>query len=85
MLCKSLSGLDVPLITITSRIKSDPNNFNLIKMDEFEDDLSKCSVPFYKRKKYVVVGSRVHPGESNSSWMMQGFIKCLLGNSHQAV
>jgi hypothetical protein len=54
----------------------------MIKMEEFDDENSKVSLPFYKRKKYVVIGSRVHPGESNSSWMMQGFIKALLGNSH---
>ena len=39
-------------------------------MEEFDDENSKLSLPFYKRKKYVVIGSRVHPGESNSSWMM---------------
>jgi len=72
----------VPLVTISSRIRNDPDNFNMIKMEEFDDENSKVSLPFYKRKKYVVIGSRVHPGESNSSWMMQGFIKALLGNSH---
>lgn len=38
----------------------------------------------YKKKKYCIIGSRVHPGETPSSWMMQGFLKCLTGNSHQA-
>ena len=28
VLCKSLSGVDVPLITISSRMKSDPKNYN---------------------------------------------------------
>ena len=53
-------------------------------MEEFEDQDSKVSLPMYKRKKYVIVAARVHPGESNSSWMMQGFIKALVGNSLQA-
>lgn len=41
-------------------------------------------MPFYETKKQIVVCARVHPGESNSSYMMQGFIKYLLGNSLQA-
>jgi murein tripeptide amidase MpaA len=84
VLCKSLSGVEVPLLTITSRVKSDPMQYNLIKLSEFDDDPSKLSVPMYKRKKYVIIGARVHPGESNSSFMMQGFVKYLLGDSHSA-
>jgi hypothetical protein len=53
-------------------------------MEEFEEQDSKVSMPMYKRKKYVVVTGRVHPGESNGSLMMQGFIKYLMGNSLQA-
>lgn len=26
----------------------------------------------WKDKKYIVLSSRVHPGESNSSWVMRG-------------
>ena len=58
--------------------------FNLIKHSEFDDSDSCLSLPLYKRKKYVIIGSRVHPGESNGSYMMQGLIKYLLGDSHQA-
>ena len=83
-MCKSLSGVDVPLLTITSRMKTDPKSYNQIKLSEFEDDESKLSLPMYKKKKYAIIGARVHPGESNSSYMMQGFIKYLLGESHQA-
>ena len=82
VLCKSLSGVDVPLVTISSRMKSDPKNYNQIKLSEFEDDDSKLSLPMYKKKKYAIICARVHPGESNSSYMMQGFIKYLLGDSH---
>ncbi len=82
IICKSLSGIDVPLITISSRLHSDPKNYNQIKLSEFEDDDSKLSLPMYKKKKYAIITARVHPGESNSSYMMQGFIKYLLGDSH---
>ncbi|KAK6191784.1 hypothetical protein SNE40_003379 [Patella caerulea] len=37
-----------------------------------------------KHKKAVVITSRVHPGESNSSWMMKGFLDYLTGNSADA-
>lgn len=84
VLGKSLSGVDIPLITITSRLHRDPTRYNMVSMDEFEDQDSKVSMPMYKRKKYVIITGRVHPGESNSSLMMQGFIKYLMGNSLQA-
>lgn len=35
-------------------------------------------------KRAVVVTARVHPGETNSSWMMQGFLDFLLGESADA-
>ena len=70
VLCKSLSGVDVPMVTITSRLNSDPGGYNLIDMKEFDDMDSKISMPMYKRKKYIIITSRVHPGESNSSYMV---------------
>ncbi|KAK6472507.1 cytosolic carboxypeptidase 2-like isoform X3 [Huso huso] len=35
-------------------------------------------------KKAVVVTARVHPGETNSSWMMKGFLDFILGSSNDA-
>ena len=81
-LCKDLSGIKVPLLTITSRLQSDPKQLNQIKMQEFTSKNDLISLPLYKKKKFCIVGSRVHPGETPSSWMMQGFLKCLTGNSH---
>ena len=36
-------------------------------------------------KKGVFISARVHPGESNSSWMMKGLIDFLVGNSAEAI
>lgn len=46
VLCKSLSGINVPLLTITSRIHSDPKAYNKIKLEEFDDANSRVSLPF---------------------------------------
>lgn len=39
-------------------------------------------VPFDidKKKEGVVLTSRIHPGESNSSWMMKGLIDFLISS-----
>ncbi|KAK9516970.1 hypothetical protein VZT92_024873 [Zoarces viviparus] len=37
-----------------------------------------------RTKKAVVVTARVHPGETNASWMMEGFLDFLLGDSEDA-
>lgn len=70
-LCASLSGVDVPYLVVTSRAHED--DFEEI----LESEHSAESLPLWKTKKTVVLTGRVHPGESNSSFMMEGFIKFL--------
>ena len=36
-------------------------------------------------KKYVIVTARVHPGESCGSFIVEGFLKFILGDSAEAV
>lgn len=38
-----------------------------------------------KKKQGVVISSRIHPGESNASWMMKGVIDFLVSNDPQAI
>ena len=82
VLCRALSSVDVPLITITSRINSDATTYHMIKPSEFDEKDAENGVPLNKRKKYCIVGGRVHPGETPGSWMMQGFLKCITGDSY---
>lgn len=59
----------------------------MIKPEEFDDEESQAfgGVPENKRKRYMIIGSRVHPGESPASWMMQGFLKAICSDSQAAV
>ncbi|TRY99704.1 hypothetical protein DNTS_002239, partial [Danionella cerebrum] len=41
---------------------------------------ASSSAAEHKAKRAVVVTARVHPGETNSSWMMQGFLDFLLSD-----
>ena len=65
------------MLTITSRVESD-NSHQIIHEDLMKDDISGKLLPVYK--KIVVIMARVHPGESNTSFMMQGFIKFITSN-----
>lgn len=37
-----------------------------------------------REKKGVFLSARVHPGESNSSWVMKGIVEFLLGPTQEA-
>nr|XP_015194124.1 PREDICTED: cytosolic carboxypeptidase 2 [Lepisosteus oculatus] len=63
VLCRSLAGNAVYVLTITSPSPSPAASL---------------------AKRAVVVTARVHPGETNSSWMMAGFLDFLLGDSPDA-
>ncbi|XP_051545382.1 cytosolic carboxypeptidase 2-like [Myxocyprinus asiaticus] len=59
VLCRSLAGNAVYVLTITS---------------------PSTSLAERKAKRAVVVTARVHPGETNGSWMMQGFLEFILSD-----
>ena len=43
-----------------------------------------CTFLCVQAKRAVVVTARVHPGETNSSWMMKGLIDVLTSDSSDA-
>jgi hypothetical protein len=82
--CQSLSGVRVPCITVTSQIqnlKPEQGAPMPINQSEF---LGDERMPVYQNKKYIIVCARVHPGESNASHIMHGFLDFITGPSEEA-
>ncbi|XP_063679961.1 cytosolic carboxypeptidase 1-like isoform X2 [Bolinopsis microptera] len=67
-LCTSIGGNPVDLLTIT----------------QFSPSHNKSSANSINDREYVVLSARVHPGESNSSWIMKGVINFLISDSEKA-
>ncbi|CAF2396050.1 unnamed protein product [Rotaria sp. Silwood2] len=72
VLCKTLSGNDCPLLTITSFYNQN---------DLYQNE--KQTISLHERS-YVILTARVHPGESNASWIMKGIIDYLLSDEPTA-
>lgn len=68
-LCKTLAGNDCPLLTITENV---------------QDYLSEKLMANGQKKQIVVVTARVHPGESNSSFIVKGLVDYLLNSIEEA-
>jgi hypothetical protein len=71
LLCSTLAGNRCELLTITSH------------RTQQEDTDSEKNTKAYK-KRGVVLSARVHPGETNASWMMKGVLDFLVGPSEKA-
>ncbi|XP_061420784.1 cytosolic carboxypeptidase 2-like isoform X1 [Lethenteron reissneri] len=98
VLCRSLAGNPVPVLTITSPAPPPPPRL----LDgpergardggaaEEEEGVGGSAergaraALLGRAKRAVVVTARVHPGESNSSWVMEGLLDFLLGDSADA-
>ncbi|XP_053512330.1 cytosolic carboxypeptidase 1 isoform X1 [Artibeus jamaicensis] len=64
VLCETLSGNSCPLVTITAMPES--NYYEHI-----------CQ---FRNRPYVFLSARVHPGETNASWVMKGTLEYLMSS-----
>ncbi|XP_072593350.1 cytosolic carboxypeptidase 4 isoform X3 [Vulpes vulpes] len=64
VLCQTLGGNSCPLVTITAMPESSSS-------DHLEQ---------FRQRPYHVITARVHPGESNSSWVMKGALEFLVSS-----
>ncbi|OMJ87923.1 hypothetical protein SteCoe_10247 [Stentor coeruleus] len=94
-LCMTLAGNCCPIITITSKINSYTNwDEEMIKLEKSaagrrimrirESRNNETNKTKHQDKKAVFVTARVHPGESNSSFMIKGFIDYLVSDYKDA-
>ncbi|XP_062936569.1 cytosolic carboxypeptidase 1 isoform X5 [Cynocephalus volans] len=68
VLCETLSGNSCPLVTITAMPES--NYYEHI-----------CQ---FRNRPYIFLSARVHPGETNASWVMKGTLEYLMSNNPTA-
>uniref|UniRef100_A0A8B9Q4P3 Cytosolic carboxypeptidase 1 n=1 Tax=Apteryx owenii TaxID=8824 RepID=A0A8B9Q4P3_APTOW len=67
-LCETLAGNSCPLVTITAMPES--NYYEHI-----------CQ---FRNRPYIFLSARVHPGETNASWVMKGTLEYLMSNHPSA-
>uniref|UniRef100_A0A8C5LUF7 Cytosolic carboxypeptidase 1 n=1 Tax=Leptobrachium leishanense TaxID=445787 RepID=A0A8C5LUF7_9ANUR len=68
MLCETLGGNGCPVVTITAMPES--NYYEHVYQ--------------FRNRPYIFLTSRVHPGETNSSWVMKGTLEFLMSSSPTA-
>ncbi|XP_025020202.1 cytosolic carboxypeptidase 1 isoform X3 [Python bivittatus] len=68
VLCETLSGNNCPVVTITAMPES--NYYEHI-----------CQ---FRNRPYIFLSARVHPGETNASWVMKGTLEYLMSNTPAA-
>ncbi|KAK4471559.1 hypothetical protein MN116_004976 [Schistosoma mekongi] len=85
ILCYTLANNPVPLLTIT-----EPYDYDNDKQKSNKSDTETQSVDAHinnkplVKKRCVVITARVHPGETQSSWMMKGLMDFLISTDPDA-
>lgn len=65
ILCETLGGNSCPLLTITALPESNSNDH----------------ICQFRNRPLIFLSARVHPGETNASWVMKGTLEFLMGTS----
>ncbi|XP_028269499.1 cytosolic carboxypeptidase 1 isoform X2 [Parambassis ranga] len=65
VLCQTLGGNSCPLLTITAMPESNSNDH----------------ICQFRNRPLIFLTARVHPGETNASWVMKGTLEFLMGTS----
>nr|XP_009934749.1 PREDICTED: cytosolic carboxypeptidase 1 isoform X2 [Opisthocomus hoazin] len=68
VLCETLAGNSCPLITITAMPAS-----------HYYEHICQ-----FRNRPYIFLSARVHPGETNASWVMKGTLEYLMSNNPSA-
>jgi len=77
VLCKSLGGVNIPLLTITEE-SNEVSKFNLTNQYKSYVEELKHMVTNSSNKPVVIVTARIHPGETCGSFMMEGFLRFIV-------
>ncbi|CAH8529968.1 unnamed protein product [Heterobilharzia americana] len=80
ILCYTLANNPVPLLTITEPCK-DEQQFD---QKSESTDHSQSTKDQSSKKRCVVITARVHPGETQGSWMMKGLMDFLISEDPDA-
>ncbi|CAH8555610.1 unnamed protein product [Schistosoma margrebowiei] len=92
-LCYTLASNPVPLLTITEpddydeRNSSDNNNVDELpnkSRSDFQAQPTDNNNKPMEKKRCVVITARVHPGETQGSWMMKGLLDFLISTDPDA-
>ena len=88
---QTLNGHEIPFVTITApendteeEDENYDNSYSSIDNDSTGESLSAIqNIPLCDRR-VVVLSSRVHPGETNASWIMHGLLDYLTSQTREA-
>ena len=96
LLCRTLAGNNVYILTVTSPGTAVSNRSILkimmirrMSLDHLDKIIDTSSYNFslqedLKNKSIIVLTARVHPGETPSSWIMRGILHFITGSSEFA-
>ncbi|CAK9010994.1 Cytosolic carboxypeptidase 1 (ATP/GTP-binding protein 1) (Nervous system nuclear protein induced by axotomy protein 1 homolog) [Durusdinium trenchii] len=71
-LCRTVGGISCPLLTIT--------NFDQSTLIGIEKEAERPTLVPLAERPVMFLSARVHPGESNASWVMRGALRFLLSD-----